>query len=148
MAILPHRFKKGSCWFILAKVCALTVKSGNIAWPFMLHTQHSQSIDAVTKKANQTTAFLRRNLSSCPKDVKAKCYKSIVLPQLGYALTGIGPCNKSQNSQSGVCIVTVRVPFCNRYMLKKTHFPGVILFLCNTTVILTWLFFKLKDISP
>ena len=29
-------------------------------------------IDAVTKKANQTTAFLRRNLSSCPKDVKAK----------------------------------------------------------------------------
>ena len=44
-------------------------------------------IDTVTKKADQTTAFLRRNLSSCPKDVKAKCYKSIVRPQLEYAST-------------------------------------------------------------
>ena len=42
-------------------------------------------VDTVTKKANRTTAFLRRNLSSCPKDVKAKCYKSIVRPQLEYA---------------------------------------------------------------
>ena len=34
----------------------------------------------VTKTANQKTAFLRRNLSSCPKDMKAKCYKFIVRP--------------------------------------------------------------------
>ena len=44
-------------------------------------------IDAVTKRAGQTTAFLRRNLSSYPKDVKAKRYKSIVRPQLEYAST-------------------------------------------------------------
>ena len=42
-------------------------------------------IDAVTKRANQTTASLHRNLSSCPKDVKDICYKSIVHPQLAYA---------------------------------------------------------------
>ena len=41
----------------------------------------------MTKKANQAIAFLRRNLSSCPKDVKAKCYKSIVRPQLEYVST-------------------------------------------------------------
>ena len=41
-------------------------------------------VDTMTKKANQTTAFFRRNLSSCPKDVKAKCYKSIVRSQLEY----------------------------------------------------------------
>ena len=52
-------------------------------------------IDTVTKKANQTTAFLRRNLSSCPKDVKAKCYKSIVRPQLEYASTVWDPVTKS-----------------------------------------------------
>ena len=49
----------------------------------------------MTQKANQTTAFLRRNLSSCPKDVKAKCYKSIVRPQLEYALTVWDPVSKS-----------------------------------------------------
>ena len=52
-------------------------------------------IDTVTKKANQTTAFLRRNLSSCPKDVKAKCYMSIVRPQLEYALMVWDPVTKS-----------------------------------------------------
>ena len=31
-------------------------------------------IDIMIKKANNTTAFLRRNLSSCPADVK--CYKT------------------------------------------------------------------------
>ena len=49
----------------------------------------------MTKKANQNTAFLRRNLSSCPKDVKAKCYKSIVRPQLEYASTVWDPVTKS-----------------------------------------------------
>ena len=38
-------------------------------------------VDQVTKRANQTTDFLRRNLSSCSKDVKAQCYKSLVCPQ-------------------------------------------------------------------
>ena len=60
-------------------------------------------MDTVTEKANQTTAFLCRILSSCPKDVKAKCYKSIVRPQLEYAFDGMGPCNKIQHSQSGFC---------------------------------------------
>ena len=36
-------------------------------------------VDQVTKRANQTTAFLRRNLSSCSKDVKAKCYKALIV---------------------------------------------------------------------
>ena len=53
-------------------------------------------IDTVTKRANKTTAFLRRNLSSCPKDVKAKCYKSIIRPQLEYASTVWDPVIKSK----------------------------------------------------
>ena len=48
-------------------------------------------VDQVTKRANQTTAFLRRNLSSCSKDVKAKCYKTLVRPQLEYAATTWDP---------------------------------------------------------
>ena len=51
--------------------------------------------DAVKKRANQTTAVLRRNLSSCPKDVKAKCCKPIVRLHLEYASTVWDPITKS-----------------------------------------------------
>ena len=44
-------------------------------------------IDTITKKANNTTAFLRRNLSTCPKEVKDACYKTFVRPQVNYAAT-------------------------------------------------------------
>ena len=40
--------------------------------------------NTITKKANNTTAFLRQNRSSCPLGVKATCYKALVRPQLGY----------------------------------------------------------------
>ena len=43
--------------------------------------------NAMTKKANNTVAFLRRNLSSCPRQIRATCYKSLVRPQLEYAST-------------------------------------------------------------
>ena len=56
-------------------------------------------VDLVTKRANQTTAFLRRNLSSCSTDVKAKCYKSLVRPQLEYAVTIWDPYTKVEAVQ-------------------------------------------------
>ena len=46
------------------------------------------------KRANQTTAFLRRNLS-CSRDVKAKCYKSLVRLQMDYASTTWDPYTKT-----------------------------------------------------
>ena len=36
-------------------------------------------------KANRTLGFLRRNLSSCPQDVKEMAYKGLVQPVLEYA---------------------------------------------------------------
>ena len=44
-------------------------------------------IDTITKKANNTTAFLRRNLSTCPKKVKNTFYKTFVRPPVEYAAT-------------------------------------------------------------
>ena len=38
-------------------------------------------------KANRTLGFLRRNLFSCPKDVKEAAYKSMVRPILEYGST-------------------------------------------------------------
>ena len=43
--------------------------------------------NAMAKKANSTVAFLRRNLSSCPRQIKATCFKSLVRPQLEYVPT-------------------------------------------------------------
>ena len=56
-------------------------------------------VNQVTKRANQTTAFLRRNLSSCSKDVKAQCYKSLVRPQLEYAATTWDPYTKTNSAK-------------------------------------------------
>ena len=42
--------------------------------------------NAITKK-NNTVAFLRRNLSSCPRQIRATCNKSLVCPQLEYVST-------------------------------------------------------------
>ena len=44
-------------------------------------------VDTVTKKADNTIAFLHRNLSNCPQHIKVTCYKTFVRPQLEYAAT-------------------------------------------------------------
>jgi hypothetical protein len=40
---------------------------------------------SVVLESNNTTAFLRRNLSSCPVNIRTKCYTTFVRPQLQYA---------------------------------------------------------------
>ena len=42
-------------------------------------------VDAKTKAANNSLAFLRRNLTTCPQYIKAQCYKTLVRPILEYA---------------------------------------------------------------
>ena len=59
-----------------AKYLGVTIDS-TLSW--------NHHIDTITKKANNTTAFLRQNLSSWPPDVKATCYKALMRPQLEYA---------------------------------------------------------------
>jgi hypothetical protein len=42
-------------------------------------------VAAVCEKANNTSAFIARNLQACPPTVQAACYKSLVRPTLEYA---------------------------------------------------------------
>ena len=51
--------------------------SDNLSW--------NQQVDAMTKKTNNSLAFLRRNISGCPRTTKAQCYKSLVRPTLEYS---------------------------------------------------------------
>ena len=48
-------------------------------------------VDQVTKKANNSLAFLRRNLSSCPSHIKAKSYQTMVRPVVEYASSAWDP---------------------------------------------------------
>ena len=42
------------------------------------------NVSNVCTKANRTLGFLRRNLYSCPKEVKEAAYKGLVRPVLDY----------------------------------------------------------------
>ena len=48
-------------------------------------------IDNITKKANSTMAFLRRNIRSSPRDAKVKAYKTYVWPIMEYASSNWSP---------------------------------------------------------
>ena len=51
----------------------------NLSW--------QKHITSITKKATNTLAFLRRNISCCPPAIRLTAYKSLVRPQLEYAAT-------------------------------------------------------------
>ena len=56
-------------------------------------------VDATSKKANNSLAFLRRNLASCPRDIKAQSYQALVRPILEYVSTSWDPYTKSNIQQ-------------------------------------------------
>ena len=59
-----------------AKYLGLNISS-NLSW--------NNHIGTVTKKANNINAFLSRNISSCPSNIKARCYTTLVRPIMEYA---------------------------------------------------------------
>ena len=65
-----------------AKYLGITI-SDNLSW--------IPHIDSVSKKANQTLGFLKRNLKVHNKDLKPTAYTTLVRPQLEYASTVWSP---------------------------------------------------------
>ena len=60
--------------------------------------QWKPHVEAISKKANSTRAFLQRNLRGCPAATKDQCYKSFVRPILEYASTTWDPCGNGGGS--------------------------------------------------
>ena len=56
-------------------------------------------INQTTAKAYRSVGFLRRNLRSCPQDVKAQAYTTLVRPVLEYASTVWDPYHLQQIQQ-------------------------------------------------
>ena len=65
--------------------------SDNLSW--------NAHVDQTTKKANNSLAFLRRNLTSCPQDIKAQSYKTLVRPILEYASSAWDPYTQTNITQ-------------------------------------------------
>ena len=65
-----------------AKYLGVTI-SDDLSW--------STYIDNITKSANQTLGFLKRNIRVHNKDLKSVAYKALVRPQLEYASTVWSP---------------------------------------------------------
>ncbi|KAK3097903.1 hypothetical protein FSP39_014294 [Pinctada imbricata] len=59
----------------------------------------STHISAVAKKANNTRAFLQRNIYQCPRTTKALCYTTLVRPQMEYASLIWDPHTKTNINQ-------------------------------------------------
>jgi len=59
----------------------------------------NKHIDTTTKKANNTCAFLRRNIRSCSPAIKEKAYMTLVRPIIEYAAVVWDPHTKSKIDQ-------------------------------------------------
>jgi hypothetical protein len=57
----------------------------------------------ITKKANATCAFLRRNKNSCSRQVKTQCFTTLVRPDLEYAATVWDPYTKCNIKKPEKC---------------------------------------------
>ena len=78
---------------------ALTTNSKYLGVTISSDLSWNTHINTITKKANQTLGFLRRNIRNCPPDIKTKCYESFVRPILEYSSSAWAP-HTQQNIQS------------------------------------------------
>ncbi|XP_062578982.1 uncharacterized protein LOC134240892 [Saccostrea cucullata] len=92
--ITTKRKQRITPYYIHGKELATTTKAKYLGVNISNNLSWNHHIDSVCKKANNTTAFLRRNLSSCPSNIKDKCYKTLVRPQVEYASTVWDPHTK------------------------------------------------------
>jgi hypothetical protein len=84
-----------SSYFIHGKELNITSKGKYLGITISQNLSWNNHIDNVCRKANNTTAFLRRNLSSCPANIRTKCYTTFVRPQLEYASSVWAPHTQS-----------------------------------------------------
>jgi hypothetical protein len=56
-------------------------------------------INNIYAKANRTINFLRRNIHSCPKEVKRNAYTTLVRPSVEYASAVWDPYTRNQINQ-------------------------------------------------
>ena len=72
-------------YFIHGKALSTTKSAKYLGVTICDNLSWNTHISTICRKASNTTAFLRRNLSSCPRKIKATSYTTFVRPQLEYS---------------------------------------------------------------
>ena len=102
-------------WLLLLVNACTTQPS---TWASTSNYHDTNHVDAVTKKANCTLAFLRRNTSNCSRPVKAYCYQTYVRLNIGVRFICVGSCHQKEHRQTGesavvccqICIQQLAMP--------------------------------------
>ena len=66
-------------------ILEVTKDSKYLGVTFRSDLSWNSHINNISAKANRTIGFLRRNIHSCPKEVKAAAYTTLVRPSIEYA---------------------------------------------------------------
>ena len=75
------------------------------------HLNFNTHVDAITKRANGTRAFLSRNLSHCSQKVKEAAYTMFVRPSVEFASSAWDPPHPKKHSEIGAGAEKLS-PFC------------------------------------
>ena len=89
--ITKRRNKIEVPYYIHGKALSTTKSAKYIGVTICDNLSWNTHINTIFRKASITTAFLRRNLSSCPKKIKATTYTTFVRPQLEYSSSVMDP---------------------------------------------------------
>ena len=85
LRVTNRRKVLASTYTIHGKPLVLTKSAKYLGVNISCDLSWNEHISIISKKANNTNAFLNRNIKTCPQAVKEKCYKTLVRPIMEYA---------------------------------------------------------------
>ena len=94
--------KKKSVWSdytIHNQKLAIKTEAKYLGVTFSSDLSWSRHVDNVTKKANSTMGFLKRNITSAPQTAKETAYKTFIGPIVEYATTSWAPLTETDNQK-------------------------------------------------
>ena len=80
-----------TAYILHGQTLAVTKSGGYLGVTVSDDLSWNEHVNKATKKANNSLAFIRRNLASCPQTTKAQAYQSLVRPSLDYASSAWDP---------------------------------------------------------
>jgi hypothetical protein len=79
----------------------------------------------VSSKSSRTLGMLRRNISSCPTNVKAQAYQTLVRPKLEYASSAWSP-HTAKGSRRIEAVQNAAARFCTRDYRRKSSVSAMV----------------------
>ena len=89
--VTNKRKPSSSSYSIHGQILDVTISAKYLGVHLDANLNFNTHVDATTKKANSTRAFLARNFSKCSRKIKEACYTTYIRPIVEYATTTWDP---------------------------------------------------------